>query len=108
MNLLDFKKLTFALSVMKLITSFFLIPSFFPKKFFGLSNSKVFLKISLNKSTFTLSPLFLSFPLSFASENSEFPRKSTLFIFTFLFFVMLMLSLTLLTTTESISCSILT
>ena len=108
MNLLDFKKITFALSVMKLIILFLSTPFFSAKKFFGLSNKKAFLKISLNKSTLTLSPLFLSFPLSFASENSEFPTKSILFILTFLFFMILMLSLTLLTTTESVSCSIFT
>ena len=108
MNLLDFNKFTFALSVIKLIRSSNLIPFFCPNRFFGFSNSVDFLNNSLNKGTLTLSPDFFSLPFNLASENLRFPSKFILLIFTFLFFSTPISSFILLATIVSNSCLIFT
>ena len=104
MNLLDFRILTFALSVTNSISSSGFKPSFSPNKFLGLINDNVLLKISLNKVTLALSPDFLSLDLSLAFEKFLFPSKNTLFIFTFLFLLTLISNLILFATIVSTSC----
>ena len=104
MNLLDLRKFIFALSVMKLIALFLSIPFFSANRFFGFNKFILPLKISLKIVTLTLSPLFLSFPFNFASENSLFPSNLTLSIFTFLFFSTVISNLMLLATMESSTC----
>ena len=106
MNLLDLRKFTFELSVINLIVLPFSIPFFIPKKFFGFIRFRLFLNTSLKIVNLTLSPLFLNFPFSFASENSMFPSKFTLSIFTFLFFSTAISSLMLLAIIESATCLI--
>ena len=104
MNLLDLRKFIFVLSVMKLIALFLSIPFFSANRFLGFNKFIVLLKISLKIVTLTLSPLFLSFPFNFASENSLFPSNLTLSIFTFLFFSTVISNLMLLATMESSNC----
>ena len=108
MNLLDLRKFTFALFVIKFNASSLLIPFFSPNKLIGFNKLKILLKASLKIVTLTLSPLFLSLPFNLASENSLFPSNFTLFILTFLFFSTVMSSLMLLATTESSTSNILT
>ena len=69
MNLLDFKKLTLVLSVIKFINSYLSIPFLLPNKFFGFNKLKDFIKSSLNKFILTLSPDFFNFPFNLASEK---------------------------------------